>query len=63
MPTKKHRHTITSNEKVEEGQAAEDYEQRRYASAKRLADRFLQLEGFDYAALREVSAQRAPRRP
>ena len=90
MPTKKHRYTVTSDEKVEfalrrsrrsfpvgtsdskilaalvskgeetlrrESQAGEDYEQRRRAAAKRLADRFRQPEGLDYAALREASAQ------
>jgi hypothetical protein len=90
MPTKKHRYTITSDEKIEfalrrsrrsfppgtsdskilaalvskgndaferEGQAEEDYEQRRRAAAQRLADRFRQPEGLDYAALREASAR------
>jgi hypothetical protein len=90
MPTKKHRYTITSDEKVElalrrsrrsfppgtsdskilaalvskgeealeqGSQAEEDYEQRRRAAAKRLADRFRRSEGLDYAALREASAQ------
>lgn len=38
-------------------QAEEDSEQRRRASAKRLADRFRQPDGLDYAALREASAQ------
>jgi hypothetical protein len=90
MPTKKHRYTVTSDERVEfalrrsrrsfpvgtsdskilaalvskgeealrrESQAGEDYEQRRRAAAKRLADRFRQPEGLDYAALREASAQ------
>ncbi len=90
MPTKKHRYTITSNEKVEfalrrsrrsfppgtsdskilaalvgkgeealtrESQAEADYEQRRRAAANRLADRFRQPEGLDYAALHEASAQ------
>jgi hypothetical protein len=38
-------------------QAEEDYEQRRRAAAKRLADRFRRSEGLDYAALREASAQ------
>jgi hypothetical protein len=90
MPTKKHRYTITSDEKVEVAlrrsrrsfppgtsdskilaalvskgeealkqgsQAEEDYEQRRRAAAKRLADRFRQPKGLDYAALREASAQ------
>lgn len=90
MPTKKHRYTITSNERVElalrrsrpsfppgtsdskilaalvskgdealerESQAAEDYEQRRRAAAKRLADRFRQSEGLDYAALSEASGR------
>lgn len=90
MPTKKHRYTITSDEKVEfalrrsrrsfppgtsdskilaalvgkgeealkqESQAEDDYEQRRRAAAKRLAIRFRQPEGLDYAALREASAR------
>jgi hypothetical protein len=90
MPTKKHRYTITSDEKVEfalrrsrrsfppgtsdskilaalvsrgeealkqGSQAEENYEQRRRAAAKRLADRFRRPEGLDYAALREASAQ------
>lgn len=90
MPTKKHRYTVTSNERVEfalqqsrhsfppgtsdskilaalvskgeealrqESQAEEEYEQRRRAAAKRLADRFRQPEGLDYAALREASAR------
>jgi len=90
MPTKKHRYTITSDEKVEfalrrnrrgfppgtsdskilaalvskgdealerESQAEEDYEQRRGAAAKRLANRFRKPEGLDYAALREASGQ------
>jgi hypothetical protein len=90
VPTKKHRYTITSDEKVEfalrrsrrsfppgtsdskilaalvskgndalerESQAAEDYEQRRRAAAKHLADRFRRPEGLDYAALREASAR------
>jgi hypothetical protein len=90
VPTKKHRYTITSNEKVElalrrsrrcfppgtsdskiltilvnkgdealemESQAEAAYEQRRRAAAKRLADRFRQPEGLDYAALHEASAQ------
>lgn len=90
MPTKKHRYTITSDEKVEsalrrsrrsfppgtsdskilvalvgkgeealkrESQAAEDYEQRRRAAARRLADRFRQPEGLDHAALREASVR------
>lgn len=90
MPTKKHRYTITSDEKVEfalrrsrrsfppgtsdskilaalvskgedaltrESQAEEDYERRRRAAAQRLADRFRQPEGLDYAALREASAR------
>jgi len=90
MPTKKHRYTITSDEKVEfalrrsrrsfppgtsdskilaalvgkgeealkrESQAEDDYEQRRRAAAKRLANRFRQPEGLDYAALREASAR------
>ncbi len=90
MPTKKHRYTITSDEKVEfalrqsrrsfapgtsdskilaalvskgeealrEGRQAEaDYELRRRAAAKRLADRFRRPEGLDYAALREASTQ------
>jgi|GEM_PF-6622707 hypothetical protein len=39
-------------------QAEESYEQRRRAAAKHLSDRFRQPEGFDYAALREASAQR-----
>ncbi len=39
------------------GQAEEDYEQRRRAAAKRLADRFRRPEGLDYAALSEASAQ------
>jgi hypothetical protein len=38
-------------------QAEEDYEQRRRAAAKRLADRFGRPEGLDYAALREASTQ------
>lgn len=38
-------------------QAEEDYEQRRLAAAKRLADRFRRPEGLDYMALREASAQ------
>jgi hypothetical protein len=38
-------------------QAAENYEQRRRAAAKRLADRFRQPEGLDYEALSEASAQ------
>ncbi len=90
MPTKKHRYTITSSEKVEralrrsrrsfpsgtsdakilavlvskgeealerESQAVDDYEQRRRAAAKRLADRFRQPNGLDHAALREASAR------
>jgi hypothetical protein len=90
VPTKKHRYTITSDEKVEfalrqsrrsfppgtsdsrilaalvskgedalrrESQAEADYEQRRRAAAQRLADRFRQPEGLDYAALREASAR------
>jgi hypothetical protein len=90
MPTKKHRYTITGDEKVElalrrgrrgfppgtsdskilaalvakgeealkrESKAEEDYEQRRRAAAKRLADRFRRPEGLDYAALREASAR------
>ncbi len=90
MPTKKHRYTVTSNEKVElalrrgrhsfpagtsdskilaalvskgeealrrESQAEEDYEQRRRAAAKRLANRFRQPGGLDYAALRDASAR------
>jgi hypothetical protein len=90
MPTKKHRYTITSDEKVElalrrsrrsfppgtsdskilaalvskgeealmrGSQAEEAYEQRRRAAAERLAERFRQPEGLDYAALREASAQ------
>jgi hypothetical protein len=90
MPTKKHRYTITSDDKVElalrrgrrsfppgtsdskilaalvskgeealmRGSEAEvAYEQRRRAAARRLADRFRQPEGLDYAALREASAQ------
>ncbi|HWX45260.1 MAG TPA: hypothetical protein VNY52_08045 [Solirubrobacteraceae bacterium] len=90
MPTKKHRYTITSDERVElalrrgrrsfppgtsdskilatlvsrgeealerESQAEEDREQRRRVAAKRLADRFRQPEGLDYAALRDASAQ------
>jgi hypothetical protein len=45
-------------EALEQGsQAEEDYEQRQRAAAKRLADRFRRPEGFDYAALREASAQ------
>jgi hypothetical protein len=42
---------------MREGQAEDDYEQRRRAAAKRLADRFRRPEGLDYAALREASAQ------
>jgi hypothetical protein len=90
VPTKKHRYTITSDEKVEfalrrsrrsfppgtsdskilaalvskgeealqqGNQAEKDYEQRRRAAAKRLADRFRRPEGLDYVALREASAQ------
>ena len=90
MPTKKHRYTITGDEKVEfalrrsrrsfppgtsdskilaalvgkgeealerESQAEDDYERRRRAAAKRLAERFRQPEGLDYAALREASAR------
>jgi hypothetical protein len=90
MPTKKHRYTVTSDEKVEfalrrsrhsfppgtsdskilaalvskgeealkrESQAEADYEQRRRAAAKRLAERFRQPEGLDYAALREASVR------
>ena len=90
MPTKKHRYTITSNEKLEfalrrrrrsfppgtsdskilaalvdkgvealeqESRATEDYEQRRRAAARRLADRFRRPEGLDRAALHEASAQ------
>lgn len=90
MPTKKHRYTITSDEKVElalgrsrrsfppgtsdskilaalvskgeqaleeANQAEDDYEQRRRAAAKRLADRFRRPQGLDYAALREASVQ------
>lgn len=37
--------------------AEEEYEQRRRAAAQRLADRFRQPEGLDYAALREASMQ------
>jgi hypothetical protein len=40
-----------------ESQAEEAYEQRRRAAAKRLAARFRQPEGLDYAALSEASAQ------
>jgi hypothetical protein len=40
-----------------ERRAEDDYEQRRHAAAKRLADRFRQPEGLDYAALREASTQ------
>lgn len=90
MPTKRHRYTITGDERVEfalqrsrrsfppgtpdskilaalvrkgeeafdqESKAGGEYEQRRRAAAKRLADRFRQPEGLDYAALREASAQ------
>jgi hypothetical protein len=41
----------------QESQAEEDYERRRRAAAKRLADCFRRPEGLDYAALREASAQ------
>jgi hypothetical protein len=40
-----------------ESQAEADYEERRHAAAKRLADRFRRPGGLDYAALREASAQ------
>ncbi len=40
-----------------ESQAEDDYEQRRRAAAKRLANRFRQPEGLDYAALREASVR------
>jgi hypothetical protein len=70
MPTRKHRYTITSNEKVEfvlrrsgeeairqESEAEDAYEQRRRAAAKRLAARFMQLEGLDHEALSEASVR------
>jgi hypothetical protein len=40
-----------------ETQVEGDYEQRRRAAARRLADRFREPEGLDYAALAEASAQ------
>jgi hypothetical protein len=40
-----------------ESQAEDDYEQRRRTAAKRLANRFRQPEGLDYAALREASVR------
>ncbi|HEY7961514.1 MAG TPA: hypothetical protein VID29_06290 [Solirubrobacteraceae bacterium] len=42
---------------AQEDRAEADYEQRRRAAARRLAARFRQPEGLDYAALREASAQ------
>jgi hypothetical protein len=46
------------DEALERGsQAEEDYERRRRAAARRLADRFQRPGGLDYAALRDASAQ------
>jgi hypothetical protein len=42
---------------TERSHAEEDYEQRRRAAARRLANRFQQPEGLDYVALRDASAQ------
>jgi hypothetical protein len=40
-----------------ESDAEADYEQRRQAAARRLADRFRRPEGLDYPALAEASAR------